>query len=136
MSPVTDQEKDDIGKLARAAFGDVNAAGLREATARPMFILQRREIRITEVPPGCSLHEDGMTDADGNEVEDPEHYCFQQECAVETWLSERVLGTRAEAEALATRRTYNYPQGFRVYCVPAEGALGDLLAQLWKDTAS
>lgn len=48
-------------------------------------------------------------------------------CAEKTWRTERVFLTREEGEAYGKRFDYNYREGWRVYGVPAEGSLAQLL---------
>jgi hypothetical protein len=48
----------------------------------------------------------------------------------ERWETERVFFDRSEAEEWAKARAYNYPNGYRTYSVPAQGALVGLLATL------
>ena len=43
------------------------------------------------------------------------------------WTTESVWFTREEAEAWATRHAYRFAEGWRVYCLCAEGALAKLL---------
>jgi len=43
------------------------------------------------------------------------------------WDAERVFFTREEGEQYGRDRHYNYPDGWRVYCVCSEGVLAELL---------
>jgi hypothetical protein len=55
-------------------------------------------------------------------------------CALQIWETEAVYLSREEGEAYGNSRAYNYPDGWRVYCVPANGELGQLLRlgdRLW-----
>ncbi len=44
------------------------------------------------------------------------------------WETIKVFLTREEGEAYAKARTYDFHQGWRVYGVPAEGPLAQLIA--------
>ena len=50
---------------------------------------------------------------------------------VETWITERVFATREESDAYGTRRSYNYRDGWRTYCVPCDGKLAEMLVHHW-----
>jgi hypothetical protein len=45
------------------------------------------------------------------------------------WGTERVFLTRKEAEDFGRAHHYNYWAGWRVYCVPCEGELAELLTK-------
>lgn len=47
----------------------------------------------------------------------------------EYWITERVFLTREEGEHYGKCRDYNYPDGWRVYCVCAEGKLAELIKE-------
>lgn len=48
--------------------------------------------------------------------------------AIQWWETVTVFATREEAEAHGQARAYRYPDGWRVYCVHAEGDLVHALA--------
>ena len=52
----------------------------------------------------------------------------------ETWDTEGVWRTREEANDYGTRRSYNYPDGWRVHPVPAEGELAQRLRNFTEAT--
>lgn len=48
-------------------------------------------------------------------------------CAVEWWETERVFLSREEATAYGESQAHNYRHGWRVYGVPSEGELAELI---------
>ena len=54
-------------------------------------------------------------------------FLFQRKGLRGVWETERVFENREEADGYGKARSYNYPKGWRVFCVPAEGKLADLL---------
>ena len=124
----------------------------REATANVIFLLQSRRWVVTSIPdyhdaddPTAEYGVDDEGDIilgrlDGNHwtpLEDAEPLKMTEvaemmndddiPCAIETWETERVFLTREEANTYARARDYNYPSGWRVYALPAEGELVKLL---------
>lgn len=109
-----------------------DAAAYRECTRDPIFLLQVRRYRLLGVPEGHEMDDEGdvwakspigPAEPDRLTVDD----LLSFEAAVAWWETESVYLTREEAEAYGQRRAYNYRDGWRVYCVCAEGRLGDLL---------
>lgn len=124
--------------------GTRDAAAFRECTRDPIFLFQRRRWIVTGAPEGYEFDCDGecvkWTDCDGNGMEEPSILSpkdlaqnthdgcgWDVPCAIETWETESVWLSREEAEAYGRRRSYNYRDGWRVYCVCAEGQLGQAL---------
>lgn len=118
-------------------------AGRREATRDPIFLFQRRRWLVVGCPDGYAFDADGdcvRCDEDGEPLPDGEVLPRQKlaehrsgewdvPCAIEEWDTERVYLSREAAEAYGQARAYNYRDGWRVYCVCAEGALAGLLKQ-------
>lgn len=50
------------------------------------------------------------------------------EVATLTWETQLVFAERGEAEEYAHRRAYNYPDWWRVHCVPCKGILASTLS--------
>lgn len=125
-----------------------------EGTASPIFLFQTRVLIWTGDLPDefgfdgeeCSFYEtrEPINDDEREECEDMgwgEKYQEEvplrdvwlghgDDVAHETWHTERVFLTREEGTAWAAARTYRWPDGWRVYCVPAEGALAEGLKTL------
>lgn len=83
-------------------------------------------------------HWDKIHEGELDEDKDPEEYkkydtktswetLVQERYATERWETEGVWLTREEAEAYGKRRSYNYPDGWQVYGICAEGSLAKLL---------
>lgn len=127
-----------------------------EATADPIFLLQSRVVSVLEPPLGWVWNDEGHFSPDyplylGSEgMEYPSEENCPDTCldtagdsgvtlsyqavqkrggenCSESWRTERVFLTREEGEAWAEARSYDYPLGYRVYCVPAIGELSTLL---------
>lgn len=103
-------------------------AGLAEATRDPIFLFQTRYYELTSEgwPLGLDYDGDGYV-LDGEPLEDQEVRERFPDHFGEHWRTERVFFTRDEATSWAERRTYRWPDGWRVYCVCAEGDLAALL---------
>jgi hypothetical protein len=123
-----------------------DAAAYRECTRDPIFLFQARRWVVFGVPDDDEWEFDDegecvkWTDQDGRRMEQPSVLSprdlakrtfgeFDTPCALETWETERVYLSREEAESYGRARAYNYRDGWRVYCVCAEGALGALLRE-------
>lgn len=109
-----------------------DATAYRECTRDPIFLFQVRRWRLLHEPDGFLLDDEG----DLVHVDDPEGTpapsvddLLSMECAFAWWETESVWLTREEAEAYGKARHYNYTSGWRVYCVCAEGRLGELLRE-------
>lgn len=121
-----------------------------EATQYPIFLLQSARVIVLAVPEGYYHDGEGFrpSPADDAEVcgpprceagpdetlaEDWEYLTNQElldlgeEIAMRTWNTELVFADRGEAEEYARGRSYNYPDGWRVYCVPCKGSLATAL---------
>lgn len=115
-----------------------------EATRDPIFLLQRRIYRGTGyVPFGyyyCEQCEGTFNVEDGGD--EHRHRCgsedFEPEpisaeeavesgCWIETWETVGVFLTREEGERYGEDTKHRYGDGWRVYCVCAEGELAALL---------
>ena len=113
-----------------------------EATRDPIFLFQRGYITLNE----HALTDDyyPCPDCEGvfNESEEEHlahhddfdcspltgHELIERELAERHWHTETVFYTREEGEAYGKARAYNYPGGWRVYCVPASGGLASILS--------
>lgn len=116
-------------------------ASREECTRDPIFLLQVRRFHypkcINDVVEnyGYTFQDEGFVAcySDTGEVIHTEPDYVKDEELVEKglivdyWDTERVFFTRQEAEEWATARSYNYPNGWRVYCVCAEGVLIQVL---------
>lgn len=121
-----------------------------EATRSPIFLFQSKVRRLIGLPDWleydgeCFWIED-RSDAPEWMVEqqDSEDGLDQQQverfletydlngagtCYFEHWETERVFFTRVEARRWGEARAYRWPDGWRVYCVCAEGELEQVLA--------
>jgi hypothetical protein len=107
-----------------------------EATRDPIFLFQRANVIITDrsnieycgdcktiVQPGHKCPDDGFVEDAITTKE-----LIEMEAACIAWDTELVFATREEGEAYGKRRHYNYINGWRVFCVPAEGTLKSILA--------
>lgn len=108
-----------------------DAAAYRECTRDPIFLFQRRRWNLVDVPEGHELCAEGAVypkdrpDADALTVDELKDL----EAVVTWWETESVWLSREEAEDYGRRRAYNYRDGWRVFCVCAEGRLGELLQE-------
>lgn len=108
------------GEILAAApeIKDRGAECYRAATRDVVFILQSATKHWSE---DCRLaHIEEATKDDFSEWS-PCDMCLT------TWYPRGIWLTRAEAEAYGKSREYNYPQGWRVYGLCAEGSLAKLL---------
>jgi hypothetical protein len=114
-----------------------------EATRDVIFLFQRRRWDVIAIPPGYES-EDGLVSVNEDQF-NPEFDTYHGEqlsgeqlskitqgewdvpCALEHWDTEGVFLTRKEGETYGENRAYNYPDGWRVYGVPAEGELAQFL---------
>jgi hypothetical protein len=106
-----------------------------EITRDPVYLFQRRRLQLISLPDGYTM-EDCETILDGNgecvtlkEMFDGGHIAgeFDVPCVIEEWVTELVFFTRDAGERYGEAKAYNYPDGWRVYCVPAHGELAELL---------
>lgn len=107
-----------------------------EITRDPIFLFQRRRWNLVSEPAGWTWEDGGLCPEDCQHEDDskdcglsgfdtlnkrfPEHI-------ISWWDTELVFFTREEGEAFGRRKAYNYPDGWRVYCVCAQGDLAALL---------
>lgn len=106
-----------------------------ECTRDPIFLFQYRRWVCSPAIDWESfdlkLGDEGeVYDEDGNEVSNQQ--LADMEINVETWITERVFGTREECNAYGERRSYDYRSGWRSYSVPCDGRLAALLVQNWE----
>lgn len=105
-----------------------------ECTDTPIFLFQRSRVVLYEVPDGWKHDDEGhlMPEdwdfATGDPYTEPTgQELIDMECAVQCWDTERVGLNREELVAYGKSRDYNYPEGWRVYAVPAHGFLKQVL---------
>jgi len=108
-------------------------SALAEATARPIFLFQSRRWIITAIPEGYDCEDgevsrwieekDEYETLTGEQLSKIPHGKWDVPCAIEEWDTERVFLTRQEATKWAEAHHYRWPDGWRVYCVCAEGEL-------------
>ena len=107
-----------------------------EITRDPIFLFQRRRWTLVREPPGWAW-EDGALCPEQCEHEDDSEDCSLSrydtlrerfpEDIIAWWDTELVFFTREEGEAYGRAKEYNYVDGWRVYCVCAQGKLAELL---------
>ena len=122
-----------------------------EATANPIFLFQRRELRLSAAPEpwewdgedgyqwvdAFDLYEDGPPDGLGEDQEGVRVVSWQELArwiidqgepgATEHWETLYVFLTREEGEEYGRARDYAFDAGWRVYCTPALGSLRHVL---------
>lgn len=118
---------------AQPRRGDV---ALAEATRDPIFLFERRRWRLLHesLPAGFSWSNDlERVVCDGGFGRKRESWTLVEfakdfsDYVLETWLPEGVWFTREEAEEYGRSHAYRFSQGWRVYCICADGDLARLL---------
>lgn len=108
----------------------------REECARDvLFLFQLRTITWTDTPEGYEWDSDVMRKLPDNDNEDDPEEMDDEEMlnrgsAVESWRTEGVYLSREEGESFGESKSYKYGEknkNWRVYCVPANGKLTDLI---------
>ena len=124
----------------RKTFRERSAA---EGTRDVIFLFQSRRWEIVAIPTGYSM-EDGEVYRDrdqfnpgfdtdhGEQISGEELSKITQgewdvPCALERWDTEGVFLTREEGETYGENHAYNFPDGWRVYGLPAMGELAQFL---------
>jgi hypothetical protein len=108
----------------------------KESTRDPIFLFQMCNLVRTPALENAESDHDWTWDgehlirADGTTVEDDT--LVEEGYLVKVWTTERVFGTREESDLYRHSRSYNFPNGWRTYCVCAEGKLATLLIQHWE----
>ena len=105
----------------------------RDCTTDPIYLFQRRRLAwsaagVASMGWKYDHEQERMVDDKGRHVTDEK--AIEAECATVYWDTERVFLTREEGDDYGTGRAYNYPGGWRVYCVPASGDLVQVLADV------
>lgn len=112
-----------------------------EATRDPIFLFQtKRFIRVGDIPEEPNNEYPFYYDVDNCEVVySPEHE--KEGCSVPMdelesyelfasyWETRSVWGTRHEAEDYGKSRSYEWPDGYRVYCTVCNGLLAEFLKE-------
>ena len=98
----------------------------RDHTCDPIFLLQSRHYTWSECSP-CTWNPDRevMLDDEDNEISCEDG--VEMGYATVHWDVVGVFLTRADAEQWGNGRAYRYPNGWRVYCISAEGDLTTVL---------
>jgi len=107
--------RDEHPDLLPESIAKRNDWAFDEMTRDPIFLLQRRSITVS-----VECYRDH-----GKQFEE-ECYVPCDECQ-RSWHTVSVWLSRAEAERYAKATAYNYPDGWQVYCLCAEGELALLL---------
>jgi hypothetical protein len=104
----------------------------KDCTCDPIFLFQRR--RVVWGNHDYEHDDEGHVweypDDESDAVEITDKRAIDEGIAYEVWISESVFLTREEGEEWGRNHDYNYPSGWRVYCVPAKGDLVDVLANV------
>ena len=101
----------------------------RDITADPIFLFQRRR-RDYSAAAAAGLQYDSEAEAfldDDGALLEP-HELEERGLAFAYWETESVFLTRADGVEYGNARAYNYPDGWRVFCVMARGDLVHVLA--------
>ena len=112
----------------------------REMTRDPIFLFQERYWIYTGLPDGheaidghiWKVDENGEIPEGSEPVSDEElskitHGDYDIACAVEAWRTSGVFFSREEGEQHGKDCKHRYSNGWRVYCVCAEGELAEIL---------
>ncbi len=97
-----------------------------DITADPIFLFQRKRVSYAD----CGLEWDVGCEClveDGKEITEDD--AVERGLAIAYWDTETVFLTREDGVAYGEARAYNYPKGWRVYCVMARGDLVHVLAE-------
>lgn len=120
-----------------------------ECTRDPIFLLQSRRLQVQGIPHREDAdnfnYDDGLwrvKSTDGVELAEPESINAEDwlndtfpsdigdvPCVFEQWITESVWLDREEAENFGRAKSHRWPDGWRVYCVCAEGDLAKLLRE-------
>ena len=129
------------GDAVTAEHQERSQAARCELTADPIFLFQHATAQLfpdgnwTHCP-DCegfysAQHEAcpiGSGNSETQQVFTPtEVLARDSEAGFIEWTTEAVYYTRAEAEAWGAAHGYRFADGWRVYCVPAKGALARIL---------
>lgn len=130
-------ERSAVASTDQALYSPRGLVAEKEFTRDPIFLFQYRTYKMAHKVSsmssmwGLTADDEGIVfSLDGEEISN-KTLC-EMGYLVEAWETERVYGTRAEGENYGKGRSYAYPNGWRVYCVCAEGKLAELLVKHWK----
>jgi hypothetical protein len=119
--------------MSEIAIPPFDARCSAEATRDVVFLFQRKWRFYYKLPDGVENRGDGFVDEKTGEALS-DKAVLALACEGEHFMviyeTELVFGSREEGEAYGQSRAYNYPEGWRVYGVPAEGKLTKLLPQM------
>lgn len=108
----------------------------RECTRDPIFLFQKNCPQWLAMPDGWATDGDSWWNEAGetaseremcDRMKDHTQGDYDAPYVQDVWVTERAFLTRAEGEQFGRRHHYNYPVGWRVYCVPCEGELAAIL---------
>jgi hypothetical protein len=112
----------------------------KEATRNVVFIFQRKRLQFRHNPPGYEVENDGDSwyivpegESDHEHFDIELSYLIDKEsaagapCVEVVYEDEGIWLSREEAEAYGEGHKYNYPQGWRVYGIPSNGKLAELI---------
>ncbi len=97
-----------------------------DITADPIFLFQRRRVWVAMGPYDYDIDSEHYYNDDGPIAEQT---LIEEGYALEWWETESVFLTREDGTAYGEARAYNYPDGWRVYCVCARGDIVHVLAE-------
>lgn len=103
-----------------------------ECTRDVIFLFQVRDVTWVDCPEGYEWDSDVIRKLPGNDDEDDpakltDDDMIDRGCAIESWRTEGVWLSREEGEAWGREKDYRFAKGWRLYGVPAEGALVELI---------
>lgn len=107
----------------------------REATRDVVFLLQVRRLYWNgQLPIGFYYNDSSVYREEDRDNEDQSpvslatlHEEYGSEYVFECWTTERVFLSREEGEAWAEARAYRWEDGYRIYGMPSEGELAELI---------
>lgn len=100
-----------------------------DITRDPIFLfMEKRRLYSPACPYEYDSDTEAFLDDEGDPIED--HQLREEGYLIECWSTVTVFLTRADGEHYGNTRGYNYPHGWRVYCVAAEGDLKHVLADV------
>ena len=104
----------------------------RECTADPIFLFRRRRWTLTfDTSHVAAEHYEAICNEEDREFTEVDRLWFKsQDGYLEWWETVTVFLTREEADAYGFAVGYQYPHGWDVYCVRAQGDLAEALKSM------